>query len=79
MKKEWILLLFCFLASNIQAQYILESARATVSSPDGKYHFGFYQKELGKDAKQMYYTVSYNGKTVIEESELGVLIDNQLF
>ncbi len=74
-----LILLFCFLVNNIQAQNIVEYTRFVVSSPDGKYFFEFYQKETNKGAKQMYYTLSYNGKTVIEESELGVLIENQLF
>ncbi len=39
----------------------------------------FIRKSSGGGEKQMYYTLSYNNKTVIEESELGVLIENQLF
>ena len=50
-----------------------------LKSPDGKYVFEFYQKEFGKAKRQMYYTVSYDGKPVILESELGILIENNLF
>jgi alpha-glucosidase len=50
-----------------------------VSSPDGNYIFTFYQKQKSENATQMYYSVSYKNKTVIEESELGLLIENKLF
>jgi len=50
-----------------------------LTSPDGNYCFSFCQKEIGEGKSQMYYSVTYKGKTVIEESELGVLIENQLF
>lgn len=63
----------------INAQTILTETLNKVNSPDGKYEFTFYQKEYSGGAKQMFYTVSYNGKSIIEESELGVLIKNQLF
>lgn len=74
-----LLLFFCLLTSSLQAQVILEPTRSSVVSPDGKYIFEVYQKEYPGGAKQLYYTLSYNGKAVIEESELGVLIENQLF
>ena len=61
-----------------EAQTILEDARRQLFSPDGHYHFTFYQKQFPDRGKQMYYTLSYKDKTVIEESELGVLIENQL-
>lgn len=79
MKKYFVLfILFCsFLQA--QSQHILENTKATLISPDGKYEFTFYQKEFTDRTKQMYYTLSYDGKSVIEESELGVLIENQLF
>ncbi|SHG40956.1 glycoside hydrolase family 97 protein [Dysgonomonas macrotermitis] len=74
-----ILILFCLFTIGLQAQIIIESTRSQVTSPDGKYVFDTYQKEFPKGEKQLYYTLSYNNKTVIEESELGVLIENQLF
>lgn len=51
----------------------------TLSSPDGAYTFTFYQKQTTPTATQMYYTLTYQGKQVIHESELGVLIENKLF
>lgn len=65
-----------FMAS---AQQILENTIKKVASPDGKYCFTFYQRSFGKDNTRMYYTLFYNGKSVINESELGVDIDNRLF
>ena len=80
MKKGLRVLVFCCLFTiGLQAQIIIEPTRSQVTSPDGKYVFETYQKEFPKGKKQLYYTLSYNNKTVIEESELGVLIENQLF
>jgi len=80
MKKGFNLVLLLFiLTCTLHAQNIIEQTRTQVYSPDGKYRFEVYQKEFSGTSKQMYYTLSYNGKTVIEESELGVLIENQLF
>ncbi len=64
---------------NIQSQTIIKTTYNELSSPDGKYLFEVYQKEFTDGTKQLYYTLSYEGKSVIEESELGVLIENQLF
>ncbi|ADY54278.1 Glycoside hydrolase 97 [Pseudopedobacter saltans DSM 12145] len=76
-------LLGCFLYAifslNLHAQTIVESTRSSLVSPNGKYKFEVYQKEISGKSRQLYYTLTYNGKAVIEESELGVLIKNQLF
>lgn len=69
----------CVLPLSAVAQQIVENTRRQVTSPDGRYTFSFYQRSFGKDNKRMYYTLSYNGKQVIKESELGVDIDNRLF
>lgn len=49
-----------------------------ISSPNGNYSYAFYQKSQN-GLNQMYYTLDFKGKTVIEESELGVLIENNTF
>ena len=72
-----IFLLFLSLAAG--AQTIIETSQQKLTSPDGAYEFTFYQKQLAEGNKQLYYSLSFKGKTVIEESELGVLIENQLF
>lgn len=74
-----LLFLLCLVTSSLCAQNIIEDTRSQLISPDGKYVFEVYQKESPNKSKQLYYTLSYNNKTVIEESELGVLIDNKLF
>lgn len=80
MKTLKLLLLSLFvICISANSQIILENTRSQLVSPDGKYIFEFYQKRFSDETKQMYYTVSYNGKSVIEESELGILIENRLF
>lgn len=69
----------CVLPLSAGAQQILSQTQKQVVSPDGKYTFSFYQRSYGKDNTRMYYTLSYKGKTVVKESELGVNIDNRLF
>lgn len=70
---------FCVMSLSVTAQQILQKTLKKVTSPDGKYTFTFYQRSFGKENTRMYYTLSYNGKPVIKESELGVNIDNRLF
>ncbi|PTN10113.1 glycoside hydrolase family 97 protein [Mangrovibacterium marinum] len=64
---------------NIQVQAQSVVAENELKSPDGKLQFEFYQKQIGENKTQMYYTVSFGGKPVVLESELGILIENQLF
>lgn len=75
----FILLIFWVLGQALISQTILKNTRTQVTSPDGKYVFDFYQKQYKNKTKQLFYTISYNGKSVIEESELGILIENRLF
>jgi alpha-glucosidase len=63
----------------VPAQSIIKETLQKLSSPDGAYEFSFYQKQLAVGEKQMYYTLSYKGKPVVEESELGILIENKTF
>lgn len=78
-KRCVIILLLLMALLNVGAQTILKETRKELVSPDGSYLFTFYQKQFPDKRRQMYYTLAYKGKTVIEESELGVLIENQLF
>lgn len=79
-KLGFVLFLWVLGLMTLSAQEtILEETRSQLASPDGKYTFDFYQKQFRDGTKQMYYTLSYNGKSVIYESELGILIENQLF
>ena len=63
-------LLFLFLIWGVVAQVY---AQQTLQSPDGKYNFGFEQKD-----GRLIYRLDYAAKQVIEEGELGVNIDNHL-
>ncbi len=50
-----------------------------LTSPDEQFVFQCYQKETPAGKKQLYYQVAYAGKPIVLESELGVLIENNLF
>ncbi len=78
MKKIPLIFLYFLVAIPVFSQLILEGTRRHLASPDGNYEFIFYQKQFGDGTHQMYYKVSFKGKAVIEESELGVLIENGL-
>lgn len=79
LKKFIIGVLLLFLSFSGNAQIVIKETENKLISPDGTYVFTFYQKQIAEGDKQMYYTLSYKGKTVVEESELGVLVENQLF
>jgi len=71
------LFLFCFIT--VKSQTIIQETVQKLKSPNGGYEFTFYQKNDNSNDKQMYYTLSYKGKSIVLESELGVLIENQTF
>ncbi|MEN9909668.1 MAG: hypothetical protein RLZZ540_2817 [Bacteroidota bacterium] len=48
-------------------------------SPDKNYEFVIQQKQNASGENSLTYRLNYKGKTVILESELGVLIENQTF
>ncbi len=73
------LLCMILLPFAVTAQTIVKGSENKLTSPDGAYSFTFYQKETGKDKSRMCYTLTFKGKTVVEESDLGVLVENQLF
>ena len=50
---------------------IVSVSAQTISSPDGQ-----YTMTMGNG---MTYSITFNGKTIIEKSQLGVDIDNRLF
>ena len=51
----------------------------TLNSPDGAYNLNIEQVDLGQHKKQLYYSLQYKGKNVVHKSELGILLENQLF
>ena len=66
--KNGCLFLFFLLSVTLQV-----NAQEVLQSPDGKYNFVFEQKN-----NKLTYHLNYAGKTVVEEGELGVNIDNHL-
>jgi alpha-glucosidase len=78
-KNFFAIALLLSLTYQLQAQTIIKETQNKLTSPDGAYEFSFYQKQVTAGEKQMYYTLRFKGKTVVEESELGVLVENQLF
>ena len=80
MKKRFLLLLLLIPALlGVQAQNVMQETRRELTSPDGAYRFTFYQRAVGEGNAQMYYTLTYKNRAVVEESKLGILIENQLF
>ena len=77
--KKSILLLLLAIPVLTKAQNVMTETRQELTSPDGTYRFTFYQRSLGEDNARMYYTLTYKNRPVVEESELGVQIENQLF
>lgn len=77
--KETLLLVLLSISGCVNAQSIISGTTQELSSPDGTYRFTFFQRCVGNDNARMCYTLTYKGKTVVEESELGVQIENQLF
>ena len=63
----------CSLVCSLLMAALSGSAQESLQSPDGKYTFVFAKKN-----GQLTYALSYRDKTVVEEGELGVNIDNHL-
>ena len=77
--KSIFLLLLLFLFLPCAAKNIVPGSTQVITSPDGAYRFTFFQRSFGEDNMRMCYTVDYKDIPVIEESELGIEIENQLF
>jgi alpha-glucosidase len=76
---KYLFLVVTCLPVHAFSQTVLNETKNIIKSPDGAYEFTLYQKQSTRGEKQLYYTLSYSEKIVIEESELGVLIENRLF
>lgn len=80
MRRSIIAIIFYALVSSATfAQTFLPGSKQELISPDGRYCFTFSQKQNEDGTKQMYYDLSFNGHIIVEESELGIQIQNQLF
>lgn len=81
MKKELFLVLYfavLLIAKVAWGQAIINGTRTTIQSPDKNLTVQFYQKENADKRRTLYYTVSFKGKQVINESVLELLLDNHL-
>ncbi len=65
-RKSVMLVIFLLLSVGMYAQEVLQS-------PNGKYSFVFLQKN-----NKLTYRLDYGGKSVVDEGELGVNVDNHL-
>ncbi|MDM8159330.1 glycoside hydrolase family 97 catalytic domain-containing protein [Labilibaculum sp. K2S] len=74
-----LVLVLLVVSSNIYAQKVIESTKQVLKSPNEKYVFEFFQKSTDNGKKQMHYKLFFDGKPVVLESDLGVLIENKLF
>ena len=59
--KKRILLLLLVIPALIKAQDVMTETRQELTSPDGAYRFTFYQRAVGEDNAQMYYTLTRDG------------------
>lgn len=73
------LFILVFITTGFQVKTHAKSNVQSISSPDENLQFVCYQKTVTDGKKQMCYTVTYKEKQVILESDLGVLIENNLF
>lgn len=77
MKKN-ILLLMLAMPALIGAQNVVTGTCQVLTSPDGAYRFTFYQRPLAEGNTQMCYSLTYKDRPVVEDSKLGLLIENPL-
>ena len=77
MKKN-ILLLMLAMPALIGAQNVVTGTCQVLTSPDGAYRFTFYQRPLTEGNTQMCYSLTYKDRPVVEDSKLGLLIENPL-
>ena len=75
--RNFLIIIALIVANNVLAAHI-HGTEQIVKSPDGNYIFSFHQDEID-GLRQMYYSVSYKGKIVIDNSKLGIEIKNALF
>ena len=78
MKRILFALVGLVLVQQVKAQTIIEQSRTSILSPDKNIKFDFYQKSLANGKRELYYTVQYKNKPVINESVLDLQLDNHL-
>ncbi|PJJ08411.1 alpha-glucosidase [Flavobacterium sp. 1] len=76
-----IVFLLVFISAEMFAQdaALNQTFEKKLSSPDKNYEFVIQQKQDVSGANSLTYRLNFKGKTVVLESELGVLIENKTF
>ena len=79
MKYYTLRLHFVLIFFTVLTNSFAQAVHQILVSPDGNFQIEINQKNLKNGKKQLYYQVDYKKKHIILESELGVLIENNLF
>ncbi len=81
MQKRISLCLFCFMAIAIMAQNSTSTKENFVklSSPNGNQTIKVYQKQENDSVRSIYYNVTYKNLSVIEDSKMGLELDNRIW
>jgi len=78
MKRILFIVFTVFVSAVAVAQGIIDSTKATITSPDGAYNVQFYQKQHSDGTRTMFYKVDFKQRPLIYESELDIQLDNNL-
>jgi alpha-glucosidase len=70
---------FVLMVSSAQTADLKIIMEKKLASPDKNYEFVIQQKQDVSGANSLTYRLNFKGKTVVLESELGVLIENKTF
>lgn len=76
MKRKTILAALLCCASFVLANDVKE---LSVASPDGKQVIKFWQKTVKEGVRQLVYTLNYDRKTALNESQAGLQLDNKVW
>lgn len=78
--KKLLIITFVLLIHVIEgfSQYIINTTKAIVYSPDKKYVLSFYQKQNVDGTRTLLYKVDYNSQPFIYESVMDIQLDNNL-
>lgn len=76
MKRKTILAVILCCAGIVQAN---DAKELSVASPDGKQVIKFWQKPVKEGVRQLVYTLNYDGKAVLKESQAGLQLDNKVW
>ncbi|GAB6011320.1 glycoside hydrolase family 97 catalytic domain-containing protein [Viscerimonas tarda] len=64
---------------NALAPTVLKETETTVSSPDGKQVFTFYQKKNANGTLEQFYKIDFDSQPLVLESKLDIQLDNHIW